>query len=89
MSSQGDNSRSGYSYVALKEVRDASDYTKQLKEQRVYKNYSSSYSGNQETSNPWLKYGAGFHLTFLFGKFKCGGCTGNAFGGNNAKVGGE
>ncbi len=89
MSSQGDNSRSGYSYVASKEVRDASDYTKQLKEQRAYKSYNSSYTGNAETSNPWLKYGNGFRLSYLFGKLKCGSCTGNAFEGNNSKVGGS
>lgn len=89
MSSQGDNSRTGYTYTALREVRDASDYTRQLKEQRVYKSYNSSYTGNTETNNTWLKYGSGFHLTFLFGRLKCGSCTGNAFGGANAKVGGS
>ena len=89
MSSQGDNSRSDYSYVAPKELRDASDYVRQLKERRSYTSYNSSATGNTNTENPWLKYGNGFRLSYLFGKLKCGSCTGNAFGGSNSTVGGS
>lgn len=76
--------------------RDASDWTRQLKQRRVYNSYTSSTPGNKNTTNPWLKYGNQFRLTYVFGKqlritntfgrISCGLCNGNAF--TNAVVGG-
>jgi hypothetical protein len=91
-SSQGDNSTiitPGYAYDQ-DVLRDASDWTRQLKEKRAYRSYSSNNTGNKNTgSEPWIKYGNQFRYTYLFGKFKCLSCTGAAFnGGANGVVGG-
>ena len=76
----------GYVYDA-DVLRDASDWTRQLKEQRAYRSYSTNNTGNKNTgSEPWLKYGNQFRYTYLFGKFKCGSCSGAAF--NSGVVGG-
>ena len=92
MSSQGANASalSGYAFDT-DSLRDASDWTRMKKEQLSYKRYNSTYaaSNNVATEDPWLKYGNGFRLTYLFGKYKCGSCDGDAFGGSNAKVGGS
>jgi hypothetical protein len=88
-SSQGANTTSitpGYAYDT-DVVRDASDWTRQLKEQRAYRSYSTNNTGNKNTSDPWLKYGNGFRITYLYGKFKCGSCNGAAF--NSGVVGGS
>lgn len=82
-SSQGANSTTitpGYSYDA-DVLRDASDWTRQLKERRSYYSYSTNNTGNKNTADPWLKYGNQFRISYLYGKFKCGSCTGNAFNG--------
>jgi hypothetical protein len=80
----------GYAYDA--DVRrDASDWTRQLKEQRAFRSYSTLNTGNKNTgTEPWLKYGNQFRYTYLFGKFKCGSCPAGAFnGGANGVVGGS
>jgi hypothetical protein len=81
-SGQGANSTTitpGYAYDA-DVLRDASDWTRQLKEKRSYYSYSTQNSGNKNTgSEPWIKYGNQFRYTYLFGKFKCGSCSGAAF----------
>jgi hypothetical protein len=82
-SSQGANTTTitpGYAYDS-DVVRDASDWTRQLKERRKYYSYSTNNTGNTNTHDPWFKYGNQFRLTYLFGKFKCGSCNGNAFNG--------
>jgi len=88
-SSQGANSTTitpGYSYDE-DVLRDASDWTRQLKEKRAYYSYSTNNTGNKNTgSEPWIKYANQFRYTYLFGKFKCGSCTGAAF--NSGVVGG-
>lgn len=80
-SSQGANSTTitpGYAYDA-DVLRDASDWTTQLKQRRKYYSYSTQNTGNKNTGgDPWFKYGNQFRLTYAFGKFKCGSCTGNA-----------
>lgn len=93
-SSQGANSTAitpGYSYDT-DVLRDASDWTRQLKEQRAYRSYSTNNTGNTNTgSDPWFKYGNQFRYTYLFGKFKCPSpsCSGSVFnGGANGVVGG-
>ncbi len=88
-SSQSANTTSitpGYAYDA-DSLRDASDWTRQLKEKRAYYSYSTNNTGNKNTSDPWLKYGNQFRLTYAFGKFKCGSCNGNAIIG--ATIGGS
>lgn len=88
-SSQGANSTTitpGYAYDD-DVLRDASDWTRQLKEKRAYYSYSTNNTGNKNTgSEPWIKYGNQFRYTYLFGKFKCGSCNGSAF--NSGVVGG-
>lgn len=93
-SSQGANTGSsgiaaGYAYDA-DVLRDASDWTRRLKEQRKYYSYSTQNTGSKITGgDPWFKYGNQFRLTYLYGKFKCGSCPAAAFnGGPNGVVGG-
>lgn len=78
-SSQAANSTTitpGYAYDA-DVIRDASDWTRRLKEQRKYYSYSTNNTGNKATGgDPWFKYGNQFRLTYLYGKFKCGSCNG-------------
>jgi hypothetical protein len=69
----------GYAYND-NSLRDASDWTRQLKEKRAYISYSSYNADNKNTgSEPWIKYGNQFRYTYLFGRFKCGACNGVAF----------
>jgi len=86
MSSQGDPGLTGYAYQP---TRDASDRTRQIKEAVQYKTFNSSYTGNKNTEPIWMKYGNQFKVTYDFGKLECTGCTGNAFGGSDATVGGS
>lgn len=84
-SSQGANTSTitpGYAYDA-DVVRDASDWTSQIKENRAHRSYSTLNTGNKSTGgDPWFKYGNQFRYTYLFGKFKCGGCFAvNSFSG--------
>ena len=64
-------------------ARDASDITRAIREQI---NYNEFKSGNPvspgNTENPWISYGNGFRISYLYGKLKCTSCTGNAFAGN-------
>ena len=86
MSSQGVPGLTGYTYAV---PRDASDRTRAIKEAMHYKTQKSGYSGNKNTEPIWMKYGNQFKLTYDFGKLECTGCTGIAFGGTNATVGGS
>jgi hypothetical protein len=86
MSSQGPAGYTGYNYGP---TMDSSDWTRQLKEKREYYSYSTKNTGNKNTQDPWMKYGNDFKLVYDHGKLACGGCTGNAFGGANSKVGGS
>jgi hypothetical protein len=83
MSSQGIPASigpTGYAYGPR--IQDASEWTKLLKEKREYYSYNSSLNtGNRETSDPWVKTGNQFRLTYNFGRFACNTCNGNAFGG--------
>ncbi len=96
MSSQGANATTldtasgtdNYTYTN-EYNRDASDWTRQLREQRKFANYKSSSTANKDTEPIWMKSGNQFRLSYLFGKLKCeSSCNGNAFLGVNAKVGG-
>jgi hypothetical protein len=83
MSSQGIPGSTGPTgYVYGPRIQDASEWTKLLKEKREYYSYNSALNtGNRETSDPWVKTGNQFRLTYDFGRFSCGGCNGSAFGG--------
>jgi len=83
MSSQGATGSAGYAYPL---IRDAQDWTRQLKEQRLHKSYE--YVGganNTDMSPPWLKFGNGVRLSYNFGHLSClcaaPGCNGSAFAG--------
>lgn len=81
MSSQGANAStisSGYAFDT-DSIRDASDWTSRIVQQRTYKSYNSSYSGDVLTEPVWMKQNNSFRLTFANGKFKCTSCNGNAF----------
>lgn len=86
MSSQGVAGATGY---VSQPTRDASDRTREIKEAMQYKTFNSSYTGNKDTEPVWLKQGNQFKLTYNFGRLECTGCTGNAFSGSNATVGGS
>lgn len=88
-SSQVGNAGSGVGSIALSysydadSIRDASDWTRQIKEARAHRSYSTLNTGNKNTGgDPWFKYGNQFRYTYLFGKFKCGSCLAiNSFSG--------
>ena len=90
MSSQGANAttlRSGSGtndYKYTKESnRDASDWIRQKREARTYKNYRNSSSDNKNTESIWIKSGNQFRLTYLFGRLKCqSDCDGHAIYGD-------
>lgn len=93
-SSQGANATTittDYQYTTVN-VRDASDWTRQLKEQNQYKLYRAGYTGNKDAGPTWIKFGNQFRYTYLFGKLKCPTpetCSGAVFsGGSKAVVGG-
>ncbi len=82
-SSQGGNTTAitpGYAFDR-DSIRDSSDWTRYVKEQRVYKSEKPL-----QTEDPWIPYGNAYRLTFLNGKFKCGSCPGNAFGGSTGPL---
>jgi hypothetical protein len=83
MSSQGiPGSVAPTGYVYGPRIQDASEWTKLLKEKREYYSYNSTLNtGNRQTSDPWVKTGNQFRLTYDFGRFACNTCNGNAFGG--------
>jgi len=93
-SSQGEKSSTtgmnGYTYYPVT-LRDASDWTRTLKEKLVY----NGFKGTPPTTStpPWLNRGNGFRLTYLFGQFKCNSntisnCPGGVFGGSNSAIAG-
>jgi hypothetical protein len=82
MSSQSTAGVAGYAYPI---TRDAQDWTRRLKEQRLHKSYE--YVGganNTDMSPPWLKFGNNIRMSYNYGEFTCGcvaGCNGSAFTG--------
>lgn len=80
MSSQGANATTispGYAFDK-DSIRDASDWITYKKQTKVFKVPTDE---KLQTEDPWIPYGNGYRLTFLNGKFKCGSCPANAFGG--------
>jgi hypothetical protein len=93
MSSQAVNTTTNAGYVSGSAklgpipLRDSSDATRQIREQILYREKKVSspvQPGNSEQI--WLTYGNQLRLSYLYGKLKCGSCTGNAFNGNGAYV---
>jgi hypothetical protein len=91
MSSQGINTSSNAGYVSATlalgpiPLRDASDLTRRIREQNVYRENNANSTvqqGNPE--DPWLKFANGYRLSYLNGKIKCGSCVGKAFNSNGA-----
>lgn len=67
-------------------TRDASDITRSLKERIMYneKRKGSPITAGKQTCAGnaevlWQPQGNQFRLSYLFGKLKCGGCSGGAF----------
>lgn len=79
MSSQGPAGQSGYNYGP---TRDAQDWTRQLKEKRLYTSYSDSV---KDMAPSWMKFGNDIRLSFNQGRFSCAvendDCDGNVFSG--------
>ncbi len=70
-------------------ARDASDITRAIREQIRYNEFKSgTVVSPGDTKNPWIRYGNGFRLSYLYGKLKCGDCNsgtgGNVFNLNGA-----
>ena len=66
-------------------LRDSSDATRQIREQILYREKKVSspvQPGNSEQI--WLTYGNQLRLSYLYGKLKCGSCSGGAFNQNGA-----
>lgn len=82
-SSQGANTSKitpGYAFDR-DSIRDSSDWIRYKKEALVF-----NAPKPLQTEDPWIPYGNGYRLTFLNGKFKCGPCAGNAFGGSTGPL---
>ena len=92
MSSQSLNAAtySGYqASAALNYVptRDSSDVTRMIRERIVYnENKSGSVVRPGNNENPWIPYGNGIRLSYLYGKLKCTTCYGSAISGNGPYV---
>jgi len=71
---------------ASKMIRDASDYTKMIKQRNIYlekrKNSPIVAPGNSGYGNAeliWIPQGNQYRLDYLMGKTKCRACVGGAF----------
>lgn len=67
----------GYAYDT-DVVRDASDWTRQLKEQTLFRRYNSN-NVVKDMEPVYMKFGNDIRLTYLNGKFKSITCQGGAF----------
>ena len=77
---------SGSSTLGPVPLRDASDLTRRLREQIVYNEnkVNSPIQPGAPEGSPWQIYGNKYRLSYLFGKLKCGNCTGGVFVQNGA-----
>jgi hypothetical protein len=65
---------------ASKMNRDASDYTKMLKQRSIYlEKRNNSPITNRQSADAWIPQGNEFRLDYLTGKMKCRACVGGAF----------
>lgn len=68
-------------------ARDASDITRAIREKLTYNEFKASNPvGPGNTEDPWIPYGNAIRLSYLYGKIKCGLCSGVAFGLNGPYV---
>lgn len=91
MSSQSLNTTTNAGYVSGSTklgpvpLRDSSDLTRQIREKIIYReNKASSVVQPGHSEHKWLTYGNQFRLSYLYGKLKCGDCSGGAFNKNGA-----
>jgi hypothetical protein len=89
--STGGNAAANNTKLGQIPMRDGADYTRQIREQIVYReNVANSPVQPGDSEHKWLMYGNRFRLTYLFGKLKCptacsgSGEVGGAFNGNGA-----
>ena len=81
------SSTSGTLYMLPTPARDASDITRALRERIIYTEFKQNSvvaPGNNE--NAWIPYGNQIRISYLYGKLKCGSCSGNAIYGNGPYV---
>jgi hypothetical protein len=65
---------------ASKMNRDASDYTKMLKQRSIYlEKRKNSPITNRQSADAWIPQGNQYRLDYLMGKTKCRACVGGAF----------
>ena len=76
---------SGSTVLGPVPLRDSSDMTRRIREQIIYReNKASSVIQPGSSEHKWLMYGNQFRLSYLYGKLKCGSCSGGAFNANGA-----
>jgi hypothetical protein len=60
--------------------RDASDYTKMLKQRSIYlEKRNNSPITNRQSADAWIPQGNEYRLDYLSGKMKCRACVGGPF----------
>jgi hypothetical protein len=60
--------------------RDASDYTKMLKQRSIYlEKRENSPITNRQSADAWIPQGNQYRIDYLMGKVKCRACVGGAF----------
>jgi hypothetical protein len=65
---------------ASKMNRDASDYTKMLKQRSIYlEKRANSPITNRQSADAWIPQGNQYRIDYLMGKVKCRACVGGAF----------
>lgn len=75
-------SGSGTKFMLPTPARDASDITRAIREQAIYREFQSGTvvsPGN--TEDPWIRYENGLRLSYLYGKLKCLDCNSGTGGG--------
>lgn len=91
MSSQNQNSSAYSGYVSNSTalgpipLRDASDLTRRIREQIIYReNKTGSTIQPGDSEHKWVMFGNQFRLSYLYGKLNCAACSGGAFNQNGA-----
>jgi len=65
--------------------RDASDYTKMLKQRSIYlEKRNNSPITNRQSADAWIPQGNQYRIDYLTGKMKCRACVGGPFNLNGA-----
>lgn len=62
------------------QLRDSSEWIAMKRQTRIYKNYKPSSTDNKDTgTDSWSKFGNGFRLDYLLGRYKSRVAVGNGF----------